>query len=380
MPPDPFNTYAITAPGLETLLAGELRALDIQSDNDPAHAEPGGISFSATLEDLYRLNLHLRTANRVIVRLGSFNAAAFSELRKKASRLEWERFLVPGRPVEISAASHKSHLYHTGGIAERVLGAIADRLGQPSHQPDPDRKEREVQLVLVRIVSDRCTISIDTSGELLHRRGYRLATAKAPLRETLAAAMLLASGWDPAAPLLDPLCGSGTIPIEAAMLRLGIPPGRHRDFAFMHWPGFDPHLWQSILDRAAPADPTGDLPPIQGSDRDAGAIQIAQANAERAGVSGAIELTQRAVSAIDPPPGPGWVIANPPYGLRVSPTKDLRNLYAQLGNVLRRRCPGWQAAILSSDPRLLAQTGLQLETVFTTLNGGVSVRLAVGRI
>ncbi|HEX9019168.1 MAG TPA: hypothetical protein VF806_08270, partial [Anaerolineaceae bacterium] len=268
--------------------------------------------------------------------------------------------------------------------AERVLAAIGDHLGRPAPlvKGEPAPGESPAQLIVVRVAHDHCTISVDTSGELLHRRGYRLATAKAPLRETLAAAMLLATGWDAAHPLVDPFCGSGTIAIEAALLARGIPPGALRagdpsGFAFMQWPGYDAALWQSIVQARQPRL-AADCPPILASDRDAGAIRMAQANAERAGVAENITFTCQAVSAITPPPGPGWLVTNPPYGLRVSASKDLRNLYAQLGNVLRAKCPGWQVGILCSDLKLLGQTGLRLDTSFSMVNGGVSVHLGRG--
>jgi len=236
-------------------------------------------------------------------------------------------------------------------------------------------------LIVARLVHDHCTVSVDSSGELLHRRGYRQATAKAPLRETLAAGMLLAAGWDPTAPLIDPFCGSGTIPIEAALIRSGMAPGRSRRFAFMDWPGFDERLWQSLLVEAQGRQPAGGAP-ILASDRDAGAIQSARDNAMRAGMSGQIDFTCQAVSdalaGIDPGSRPGWVVTNPPYGVRVSADKDLRNLYARFGSLLRRACPGWQVAILCSDERLVRQTGLRLDTGLALVNGGVAVRLARG--
>jgi putative N6-adenine-specific DNA methylase len=342
------------------------------------------VVFQGGLEELYKANLHLRTASRVLVRLGDFYAAAFSELRKKAGRLAWERFLTPGQPVLLHVTCHKSKLYHSGGVAERVLGAIGDRLGKPSpavtgQEAMESNEPIPPQLVVVRLLHDHCTISIDSSGHLLHRRGYRLETAKAPLRETLAAAMLLASGWDTRSPLVDPFCGSGTIPIEAALLAQGIPPGRGRAFSFMRWPRYDPRRWEGLLSDI-PTCSSDDIPAIQASDRDTGAIKIAQANAARAGVEGMISFANQAVSAITPPPGPGWVVTNPPYGIRVSSGNDLRNLYAQLGKVLRQSCPGWQAAILCSDPALLGQTGLQLDTSVGFVNGGVSVRLGRGLV
>jgi putative N6-adenine-specific DNA methylase len=375
--------FAITAPGLHELTALELHrlgVLDGAAGKQPG-AESGGVVFSGGPEALYRSNLQLRTASRVVVRLGDFYAAAFSELRKKAGRLTWERYLAPGQPVRLHVTCHKSRLYHSDAVAERVAGAIGDRLGRPTPLLKPTESEdnQPPQLVLVRLVNDHCTISVDSSGALLHRRGYRLATAKAPLRETLAAGMLMAAGWDASSPLLDPFCGSGTIAIEAALMACGLPPGFKRRFAFMDWPGYDPLRWQALLAEVQPRA-ASELPIIQASDRDAGAVKMAQANAERAGVAGCIQFACRAVSAIQPPAGPGWVVTNPPYGLRVSEGKDLRNLYAQTGNVMKRSCPGWQVAILCSEKKLLAQTGLNLELSMGMVNGGLKVWLWRGKV
>lgn len=376
-----YSFFAVTAPGLEALTAQELRHLEMLPDTATLPAEPGGVAFQGDLDALYRANLHLRTASRVLLRIGDFHALAFSELRKKASRLEWQRYLLPGQPVAIRATCHKSKLYHADAVAERVAGAIADRLGQPvvRHKPGDEEAASPVQLVVVRLSHDHCTVSVDSSGELLHRRGYRQAVAKAPLRETLAAAMLLAARWDTISPLLDPFCGSGTLPIEAALLALGLPPGRQRRFAFMDWPGFDEKRWAALLAECQPRSGIV-LPPIMASDRDAGAIRMAQQNAERAGVAQYIQFTCQAVSAIRPPAATGWVITNPPYGVRISGNKDVRNLYAQLGNVLRAKCPGWHVAILCNDPMLLGQTHLALDTAFSMLNGGIKVRLGLGFI
>jgi putative N6-adenine-specific DNA methylase len=294
--------------------------------------------------------------------------------------LPWKLYLSPGQPITLRVTCHKSKLYHSAAVAERVAAAIGDNLGQPPQLEIPENvpTESPPQLIVVRLVNDHCTISIDSSGDLLHRRGYRLATAKAPLRETLAAGMLFASGWDRVSPLLDPFCGSGTIPIEAALLSRRVPPGNARSFAFMNWPDYNPQDWREVLaSSGALSIPAPSK--IIASDRDAGAIRLAQANAERAGVLQDIEFSSRTISAVDPP-DQGWVVTNPPYGLRVSPNKDLRNLYAQLGNVLRLKCPGWYVAILCSDLKLLQQTKLRLDTGITLKNGGVSVRLARGQV
>jgi putative N6-adenine-specific DNA methylase len=376
----------VAAPGLEPIVVQELAGLGVR-----AEPTPGGAAFSGPEAEIYRANLHLRTASRVLLRLGEFYAASFSELRARASRLAWGTYLRPGQAVAIKATSHKSKLYHSDAVAERVAGAIADRLGKPVVQVkgraegDDDAGEAEPgpvpALVVVRLVRDMVTISLDTSGALLHQRGYRLATAKAPLRETLAAALLLASGWDTAAPLLDPFCGAGTIPLEAALLALNIAPGRNRRFAFMDWPGYQPELWQTLLAEAGAAQKAS-APPIWGSDRDTGAIEAALANAERAGLAGHVRFERRAVSALEAPPGPGWVVTNPPYGVRVNEGGDLRNLYAQLGKTLRARCPGWHLALLTGDQRLARATGLRFadHRTLRLINGGLRVTLMQGEV
>jgi putative N6-adenine-specific DNA methylase len=261
-------------------------------------------------------------------------------------------------------------------VAERIARAIAHRVAIDAQPAEGIPR----QLVVVRIVHDTCTISVDASGELLHRRGYRHATAKAPLRETLAAALLLTSGWDGVAPLIDPMCGAGTIAIEAALLARHRAPGLGRSFAFERWPEFDRETWATTLTaaRARERPHTGVV--IHASDRDAGATAAAQANAERASVAGAIDITTRPISAITPPPGPGWLVTNPPYGVRVGDRDRLRNLYAQLGNVVRAKCAGWTVAFLSADRTLTRQTQLPLTPHLRTTNGGIPIEAVVGRV
>jgi putative N6-adenine-specific DNA methylase len=180
--------------------------------------------------------------------------------------------------------------------------------------------------------------------------------------------------------LLDPLCGSGTIPIEAAMVARGIPPGLGRGFAFQRWPGFDERAWGAVLDSARQRILPASLVQLLGSDRDPGAVENAAANAARAGVGGDVEWRRAAVSAIEPPPGPGWVVTNPPYGVRVGDRTRLRDLYAQIGNVLRAKCPGWEVAMLTAHAALEGQTRLGLEPRFSTQNGGLRVRLMRARV
>ena len=248
---DRFDLFAIAAPGLEPLVERELRALGIEG----AHADAGGVSFTGGREAIYRANLHLRTASRVIARVAEFGARGFPELVRHAKRQPWERYLAAVRPIHLRVTCKKSRLYHSDAVAERVGDAIAKRLGVGGLSTIKGGEDEDAigQLVIVRMAHDHCVLSVDTSGALLHRRGYREATAKAPIRETLAAALLLAAEWRVDAPLLDPFCGSGTIAIEAALLARRIAPGLQRRLAFMDWPHFDRALWGS--DQRASLEP-----------------------------------------------------------------------------------------------------------------------------
>ncbi len=375
-----YRLFAVTQPGLEPFLKQELKLLGLSStppvaydSTGEAHEESGGVEFDASLADVYRVNLHLRTANRVLARLGEFSANGFEELQKKAARLPWQQYLRQGQPIAMRVTCRKSRLYHSDAVAREVLAAINTTLTKPCTLVKFDEDIRPVpQLVVVRLLRDVCTISMDTSGTSLHRRGYRLETAKAPLRETLAAGLIAASGWDPSTPLLDPFCGSGTIAIEAALLARKIAPGKNRRFAFTDWSNFDSPLWQSLYKEAA-ANETTDCPPILASDRDEGAIRITTANAERAGVLENLDLKCQAFSAIEPPETKGWIVTNPPYGVRVSSGKDLRNLYSQLGEVLRSKCAGWHAGILCGDPILVGHTRIKFQSKLHLVNGGLPV-------
>lgn len=410
-----FELFASTAPGLESIAAGELKSLGLRG-----RQEIGGVAFGGDLERLYEANLWLRTASRVVVRVGQFHASTFYELERRAKKLPWQEFLPASGPVRLRVTCRKSRLYHSDAVAERVLSAIslaasrvieasieasindgrgyveegindgkgyAEHAEETEHADEIDNGEVESgimrqppQLFIVRIVHDEVEISADSSGELLHRRGYRQEIAKAPLRETLAAAMVLASGWRRGEPLLDPMCGSGTIPIEAALIARGVAPGLQRKFQFMNWPVFDAGRWNTILDGARSAV-RDSIERIRGSDRDAGAIQAAARNAERAGVADTIQFGEEAISGSiaeleDVATGVGWILTNPPYGIRIGESEDLRNLYATLGAGLRTK-PGWRVGVLTSDTGLVRQTRLPLVPRFNTSNGGIPVSFMV---
>jgi putative N6-adenine-specific DNA methylase len=383
-----LQIFAATAPGLEATCAAEARALGLA-----AVPEPGGVAWEGDADSVRRANLWLRTPGRVVVRAASFRARTFIELERHARRVPWERWVAPGRAVRLRVTSKKSKLYHEGAIAERLLGFIAERVGGvgpmtavKGAEDEGDEGSGDEQLFVVRVVRDEFTISADSSGALLHFRGYRQALARAPLRETLAAAMLAGSGWEGNAPLVDPMCGSGTLPIEATLIARKIAPGlalasrEPRRFAFTAWPDHDAEAWARAVAEARDAILPTSAVPILGSDRDAGAVEAARANAERAGVAEDVELSVRAISAIQPPPGPGLLIVNPPYGVRVGETDALRSLYAAMGKTARTRTPGWTLALLSADRRLEGQVGLPFEERFRTSNGGIPVRLVAAKV
>jgi putative N6-adenine-specific DNA methylase len=376
------DAFAVTAPGLEAICAGEAATLGVR----PKIVE-GGVAWRGSMESVALANLWLRTASRVLVRVAEFKASAFFELELAARRVAWDRFLTSGSTVRFRVTCRKSKLYHSAAVAQRLADAVMRRVPgvkfetkKPADPEDDDAESGPAQLFVVRLFHDMCTVSADTSGELLHRRGYRQQLAKAPLRETIAAAMLLAADWRGDAPLVDPMCGSGTIAIEAARIARRIAPGRDREFAFHRWPDFDVAAWGKLVEGGRGGELPRSAAPIAAADRDSGAIDAARANAARAGVEDDIAFTVAPVSALAPHAGRGWLVSNPPYGVRVGERDRLRNLYAQLGNVARAKLEGWTIGLLLADRRLEGQIGLELRECFATRNGGIPVRMMVGTV
>jgi putative N6-adenine-specific DNA methylase len=376
-----MDIFAVTVPGLEAVCAAELSGLGIAGE-----LVDGGVAWRGDLRSVYRANLCSRTASRVLVRVGEFRARTFAELERHAGRLPWSRFLEPGAAVALRVTARKSRLYHTGAVAERIGRVLATEAGVVASVAKRDDEEdddvAQSLLFVVRFLRDVCTVSVDASGALLHQRGYRQALAKAPLRETLAAALLLASGWRGDTALIDPLCGSGALPIEAALLARSIAPGlanaelRPRSYAFESWPGFDGALRDDVVAAArAVVRPAAGVP-ILGSDRNAGAIAASVANAARAGVEADVEFMQRPLAELQPPAGldGGHLVTNPPYGVRVGEAAELSALYAELGTVARVRLSGWTVALIAAEQRLASATGLPLRELLATRNGGIPVR------
>jgi putative N6-adenine-specific DNA methylase len=377
-----LRIFAVCAPGLEELLTRELRALGL-----PAESVQGGSEWEGDRKHLHLANLHSRLATRVLVRMAEFRARSFHELERHANRIAWNRFLPAGGSLHLRVSCRKSKLYHEGAVEERLLRAAEAQIpgiSQRAGETDDDGEfQGEAQLIVVRFLHDRCTLSVDSSGAPLYMRGYRQAVGRAPLRETLAAAVLLGSGWRPGESLLDPMCGSGTIPIEAALISRNVAPGiasasrQPRNYAFERWPEHDPGSWNAAVEAAREAITVSSGSPIHASDRDEGAARATAENARRAGVLDDLTIECAALTSIMPPEAPGWLLSNPPYGLRVSESSELRNLYAALGRFARESLPGWHLGILSADSRLAAQLRLPLHEVLRTRNGGIPVSLLV---
>jgi putative N6-adenine-specific DNA methylase len=352
------DAFVVATPGLEVLVQQELARLGVR----PANVTHGGVNCSLTWPQLWAVHLKSRLATRVLVRVARFKADGFDTLQTGLTRIEWSQWL-PAGGVDVSASTDgKSKLFHTGAIVERVAAQIGR--GEGSQQ------------VLVRVVRDVATVSIDASGLALHKRGYRGPAGKAPVRETLAAALLTAGEWDVKKPLVDPFCGSGTVLIEAAMRARRIAPGRLRTFQFMSWPSFDAAGWDRLV-KGADSDVIDRCPPIVGSDRDEGAVAATLANAASAGVSDAIVVERRAASDLELPATPGWIITNPPYGSRVG-GPDVRDLYDRFGAVLRERAAGWHVAMLASRDTPVSRLHLPVVPTLETSNGGIHVAVHTG--
>ena len=356
-----MELFAVVTPGLEAPALEEIRAAGFAG----AARAPGGVTFEGGWEDAVRANLCLRGPTRILARVDSFMAFHLAQLDKRARRVDWGALIRPGTAVRVeTSTSRKSKIYHAGAATQRIEGALA-AAGYPLSPEAP------VQ-IKARIEDNRVTLSVDTSGESLHRRGHKQAMAKAPLRETMAALLLRACGYDGAEPVLDPMCGSGTIPIEAAEIAAGFWPGRGRDFAFAHL------LPCETVDRPVAPAPVAPGPArIHASDRDEGAVRAARENAERAGVADRIAFACADIRDLAAPDGPvGLVLVNPPYGTRIGNKGPLFGLHATLGERLLSGFSGWRVGLLTSEPGLAKATGLPfLPPGPPIAHGGLKVRL-----
>lgn len=367
-----FDLYAVCNPGTEDPLAAELRGLGARVGT----AGRGGVSFRGDARMLVRANLWLRTATRVLVRVASFPVFHLAQLDKRARRPAWARWIPEGHPVRVRASCHRSRIYHSGAAAQRVARAIADATGARASTRSAQPRDSGTQQVLVRIERNSCTLSLDSSGEPLYRRGLKPESAGAPLRETLAAAVLLMCGYRGEEALLDPMCGSGTLVMEAAMIALDRAPGRAREFACAAWPCLSPGLFDQERARALAIGRDRPGAPLFASDIKAGQVTKTGRNLARAGLEPLVALRRMALEEIEPPAASGLVICNPPYGRRLGDRPGLEELYAALGETMRTRLPGWRLGVITSHHSLARATGLEpLQVSAPLAHGGLKVRL-----
>lgn len=365
-----FNYFATTAKGLEPVLADELQALNVR-DVVPG---TGGVHFRGSRADGYRACLWLRTANRVLQPVGTFACPSPEQLYAGMHEVPWEEFLTPAMTLALDASVRDSVLTHSRFAALKGKDAIVDRLRERCGQrPDIDPAAPDLPVNL-HIHKNQCTVSLDLAGAGLHRRGYRLERTIAPLRETLAAGLILLSGWDGTTPFVDPMCGSGTLPIEAALIATRTAPGLARSFAFQKWPGFDAHAWQALRDEAHQLRrPAAAM--ILGADRDPRALVAARDNASRQPAASCIIWDRADFSRLTAPAGSGTLLCNPPYGERLRDDVALETLYRSIGDTLKQRWTGWTAWLLTGNLTAAKSIGLKATRRIPLWNGPLECRL-----
>lgn len=364
--------FATVARGLETIAAKELENLGATQ----VTPDFTGVHFEGDRSLLYRVNLWARTIFRVLVPIAEFPCRDADMLYRGVQNIEWSDYLSPEQTLAVRCTGGNSKLNHTHYSALQVKNAIVDQQRrQFGKRSSVDPREPNLQ-INAHIHGDRCILSLDSSGDSLHRRGYRPAMGVAPLKETLAAALLELAEYDPNLPFVDPMCGSGTLPLEASLKALKIAPGLFRDrFAFMNWQDFDRPLWRQLCQEALEGQ-RDELPaPIWGSDRDRAAIEQATTNAVNCGVTDFIELKQMDFSQLEPPGDRGILICNPPYGERLGNAEELGELYKQLGDTFKQRFKGWTAFILTGNKELAKRVGLRASRRFPVENGAIACTL-----
>ncbi len=362
MKPAEFEIFSTCVPGLERELLAEIKKFGFKK----AKLKVGGISFFGDWHDVWRANFYLRGATKVLVRFASFRITHLAQLDKLSHKLNWENLLQYEKSFRVETVCRKSKIYHSGAASQRISKAISDQINA-KEDPNSDI------IIKTRISSDICTISLDSSGEGLHKRGYKIATGKAPIRETLAALFLQKMKFDGSQVVYDPMCGSGTIVIEAAEIALGLPAGRKRSFAFMELPSFKKSEYQELTK----VNQKRTKLKFYGSDRDKGAIQNSIKNSKKANVETICQFETSSISgAVPPTQEPGIVLVNPPYGKRVGNRKNLFALYRSLGQTLSEKFIGWQVGIITSDPGLAKATELKFLDISSAVdNGGIKVKL-----
>ncbi len=374
-------TLFATAPkGVASLLVEELTGLGATD----AREQPAGVIFRGSLETAYRACLWSRCASRILLQLGRFPAASPEQLYQGIREIDWSEHLAPDGSLAVDFNTSRSAITHSHYGALKVKDAIVDQFRERAGvRPGVDTRHPDLR-INVHLHRDEAVVSLDLSGDSLHRRGYRKQPVEAPLKENLAAALLIRAGWPEVAErggaLLDPMCGSGTLPIEAALMAADAAPGLQRErFGFTGWKRHDSALWERLLNEARERRESGmkRLPRIVGYDTERSAVRAAIANVEAAGLHGLIHIERGDLSALQPPESaePGLVIVNPPYGERLGEVEALTELYGSLADRLKQGFVGWQAAVFTGNPELTRRMGLRARKQYAFYNGAIPCKL-----
>jgi len=377
--------FAATAPGLENLCHKEFLALSFPEKSLSVSGD--GVAFSGRVHDCYTANLHLRTANRILMRIAAFKATNLRAVRRKLSDFPWELYLQPHQSYELMVSARQSRLYHTEAIADQFKAAIAGRFENIFQDFQGAGNAGKSQKIFVRVVGDAFTISMDSSGEHLHKRGIKIHGGKAPVRETIAAAVLQFAGYNGNEPLVDPMCGSGTFSLEGAMMANHIPSGWFRRFAFEVWPFFHPERWNHIRREAEKEIRRPKKPVIFSSDHDAEVCRLLNDRIQQNSLSDTVLVSHQnffdiSVSDLSNMVGrgrKGMVVINPPYGLRLGTRKESKTLFVEICVKLSRDFQGWKLAMIVPRRRLLSNIPFRVYT-YPVFHGGLNLTLAAGRI
>jgi len=373
-----MRLFAVAPAGVEAVTTREIE--NIGGKN--IIPDSGGVGFDGDTAILYRANLHLRTAERVLNVMKVFSASTAPMLYDQVRRIKWEELLDNKMTISVHATlsmtdDYRGEIRHSGFAALKIKDAIVDRMRYTTgSRPDVDTENPDLKIHAF-FRDAKCTLSLDSSGRALHERDYRKASTEAQLKETLAAALVLLSGWDRKVPLVDPMCGSGTIAIEAAMIAVNSPPAKNRrDFGFMRWRDFNRPVWESVL------KDSGNVPlPSKGKyiyafDSNQKAVDAALKNARAAGVEHLINFACVPVEKLQPPcVENGLIITNPPYGFKSAPDEDMGAFYKNFGDILKNRMKGWTAFIFTGNLKAMKHVGLRTTSRHILFNGPIECRL-----
>jgi len=344
--------------------------------------DTGGVSFKGRLQECYLANLNLRTANRILMRIETVDATSFSQLQKKLSDISWELFLRANQVLQTHVSTRHCKLYHTGAISERILKAIEDRKKNTEFMVPDEISPTLPQNIYIRGVDDRFTVSIDSSGDSLYKRGLKQHTGTAPLRETLAAASLMLAGYSGKEPLVDPMCGAGTYSLEAALIAKKIPPGWFRKFAFMQWPAYRTKRFEYLKRQFEDDFVQPEKALIFASDKDPLACRQLEQSTRQFGLSDTVSINNADFFELVPgdfTDQPGLVAINPPYGRRIGTRPESIEIFQAICETLAREYKGWKLVLMAPSKQLEKKVPFKLNT-YPILHGGLTLKLMVGKI